>query len=95
VVDAGLLELDMAADHIDDVDAGQQFLDKAVGNHGVSLVQPGKGPHRRKKGQSELPFGESIAGSRVRIVSGLHRLRRPPCVAVLLRSGPWASDAAK
>jgi len=33
VVDAGLLQVDMAPHHVDDVDAGQQVMDEALGDH--------------------------------------------------------------
>jgi len=42
VVGAGLLELDAAAHHRDDVGAGEQVLDKALGDHAASLAnRPG------------------------------------------------------
>ena len=34
VVGAGLLQRDIALHHVDDVDAGQQFLDEGLGDHG-------------------------------------------------------------
>ncbi len=39
VIDAGFFEFDIAADHHDDVDAGEQILDKAGWNHSASLSQ--------------------------------------------------------
>src|SRR5512143_4018820 len=35
---AGALELDVATDHLEDVDAREQFLNEAVGQHGGSLA---------------------------------------------------------
>lgn len=39
VVDARLLQLDMAADHLDDVDTRKKVLDEARWNHAVSLTK--------------------------------------------------------
>jgi hypothetical protein len=39
VVGAGLLQRHIAFDHIDDVDAGKQFLDEAFWDHGAIDVR--------------------------------------------------------
>ncbi|EWS53163.1 hypothetical protein X551_04052 [Methylibium sp. T29] len=61
---AGALELDVRTDDLDDVGAGEQFVDESLGDHARSLG-PGRASGRFAPGRAHFHFGASrIAPSR-------------------------------